>query len=275
MGRKRNQGKARRAAKAKAREEAQERRRINIYEEAVLEVKYQGICQGNVRCINQPGAEGKKCFHGAGRLSQENSGSFLFLCAFREELEKAVGRTRDATSSLAEATRATSVQFEEVWRDFTKMKMVITLFLMLGTNNLLGGYYDIARKDATCVRYFQQYIAVEWHQTQALYFCPKTYETYHADLHTLVKFFRHRIPCSCLDEKYEEVKHIPKMGFCYNRQCSVPGRRMERSKTKYCSRCRNATYCSSECQVADWKRHKPDCDSDAALIAKIEAKRQK
>ena len=267
MGRKRKQGKARRAAKAKAREEAQESRGRNSQTteaEAVL------------RCINEPGAGGKKCFHGAGCLSQENSGSFLFLCAFREVYQKAIERSTDTKSSLAEATRATRVpQFEEVWKDFTKMKMVITLFLMLGANNLLGGKYDTARKDATCARYFEQYIAVELHQTQAVYKCPKIGETYIADKHTLVKFFRHRIPCSCLDEMYEEVKSIAKMGFCNNLQCSIPGRRVERSKTKYCSRCRCATYCSRECQVADWPEHKPYCDKFAALIAKFEAKRKR
>jgi hypothetical protein len=28
---------------------------------------------------------------------------------------------------------------------------------------------------------------------------------------------------------------------------------------KKCSRCRNATYCSVECQKQDWNRHKTEC----------------
>ena len=32
-------------------------------------------------------------------------------------------------------------------------------------------------------------------------------------------------------------------------------------KALKCSRCQKATYCSRECQKADWKRHKADCKS--------------
>ena len=260
MGRKRNQGKARRAAKAaKAREEeAQESRGSGSQMmEAVLSC-----------------AEGIKCVHGAGPLTLENSGSLLFLYAFGEELDKAIERSTDATSSLAEARSATRVQFAEVWKDSTKIKIAIALFLMLGTHNLLGGKYDTARGLAICARYLQQYISVELHQTQALYNWPKIEDTYFADDHTLVKFFRHRIPCSCLEEKYQEVKHITKLGRCWFTHCSVPGRILERSKTMYCSRCRNITYCSLECQKADWSRHKPYCDKCTDMIAKFEVKQQ-
>jgi hypothetical protein len=46
-----------------------------------------------------------------------------------------------------------------------------------------------------------------------LHFAPdasesKIVQANRADEHTLVKFFRKRIPCSCLDEKYQEVKQI-------------------------------------------------------------------
>ena len=140
-----------------------------------------------------------------------------------------------------------------------------------GVQFYLEGSYDLARDTATMIRILEQYIAIELHRTQALYNWPKVEDTYYADLHTLVKFYRHRIPCSCLDEKYEEVKDIPKMGFCYNPECSIPNRELERSKTKCCSRCRDVTYCSRECQVADWSRHKPICDENADRIAKFEA----
>ena len=147
-----------------------------------------------------------------------------------------------------------------------------------GTEDFLQGNYVDARSFATIARYLEQYIAVELKHTQALYLYnwPKIYETYYADEHTHVKFLRHRIPCSCLDEKYEEVKHITKMGICYSGECSIRDKynRVERSKAKYCSRCRCATYCSRECQIADWSRHKTDCDRNAAMIAKFEAKQK-
>lgn len=153
----------------------------------------------------------------------------------------------------------------------------MSVCLCLGTEAILGNNYDDAIALAAYTRYFEQYIAVELRQTQALPNWPKIYETHNADLHTLVKFFRHRIPCSCLDEKYEEFKFITKIGFCYNPKCKFSfseGGGMERSKTMYCSRCRCETYCSRECQEADWAEHKPNCDNDAAIIAKFEARQQ-
>ena len=116
-------------------------------------------------------------------------------------------------------------------------------------------------------------------QTQALLNWPKTREVYNADLHkhTLVKFYRRRIQCACLDEKYEEVKSITKMGRCYNPECPIPFGFVERSKTMYCSRCLCVTYCSLGCQKADWRKHQVACDDNdnAAIVAKFDAKQQK
>lgn len=39
-------------------------------------------------------------------------------------------------------------------------------------------------------------------------------------------------------------------------KCAVCGKRAEHR----CSRCKNEWYCSRECQVAGWKKHKPVCD---------------
>ena len=79
--------------------------------------------------------------------------------------------------------------------------------------------------------------------------------------HTLVSFLKKRIPCSCLDEKYEEVKCITKLGICCNPQCPLPGGITTRSATKCCNRCRwAANYCSEACQKAAWPAHKADCD---------------
>ncbi len=39
-------------------------------------------------------------------------------------------------------------------------------------------------------------------------------------------------------------------------RCAVCGR----EASKRCSRCRNEWYCGRECQVQQWKKHKPVCD---------------
>ena len=154
--------------------------------------------------------------------------------------------------------------FAEVWQDSAKLTLAILHLLRLGTNAVRQDDYDTAAAISTVARYFEQCIAVELKRSQDLLNWPKIEEAYNADMHTLVKFFRRRIPCSCLDEKYQEVKHVTKMGFCFNTECKYPGNKVEHSKTKYCSRCRSVTYCSRECQVADWSRHKPICDNSTA-----------
>src|SRR6218665_1278061 len=37
--------------------------------------------------------------------------------------------------------------------------------------------------------------------------------------------------------------------------------RLENSKMKKCTKCKSAAYCSRECQRADWKRHKTECQT--------------
>lgn len=83
------------------------------------------------------------------------------------------------------------------------------------------------------------------------------------------QFFRKRIPCSCLDEKYKEVRSITKMGFCCNLHCQLPNKMTVRSKMVYCVRCRKANYCSRECQVAAWPNHKEYCGKSAAEMTNL------
>ena len=79
------------------------------------------------------------------------------------------------------------------------------------------------------------------------------------DEHTIVSFFKTRIPCKCLDKIRKEVKSIVKMGICNNTDCTLPDRKAERSKLLECQQCRAVYYRSSECQKADWSTHKKYC----------------
>ena len=88
---------------------------------------------------------------------------------------------------------------------------------------------------------------------------PVRYVKGNPNQHTNVKFIRERIPCKCLDEKYNQVKSIKKMGHCGSVNCISSNRVVERKTMLYCVNCRQINYCCRECQVADWSRHKPMC----------------
>ena len=90
---------------------------------------------------------------------------------------------------------------------------------------------------------------------------PKLVKFHTADEHTLCSYFRNRIPCSCLDKKYKEVKSVVKKDMCWNTKCKKPNRfEIDSESMLTCSGCRQACYCSSECQEIDWRaRHKKTC----------------
>ena len=154
---------------------------------------------------------------------------------------------------------ATKIKYAEVWNDPTKVQWAASYFLMKGTNMILEGNHDAVRLDAMYSSFLEQWATIVVHATEAQDSCDwkifdslcewtKMCELIKGDEHTLVSFFRKRIPCKCLDDKYKEVKSIKKIGFCCNPNCSLPGRQAVRSKMLYCTQCRNANYCSKECQ---------------------------
>ena len=272
MGRKRNQGKARKAAKAKAEERGNDNNNQRTSErQQSLAAQMQQL---------QIGAppDTTKCRHGCQHLDKM---CIHFVVAFRDAFYDDTGGGAAILDCLIAAHNATIDNFADVWNNSAKMEIAISSLLSTGTQYVLEDKYDSARDFATFARYFEQYVAVQVHQTRALMHWPKLIEIYIAgnpvdghkhlsDLHTLVKFFRKRISCHCLDAKYEEVKDVTKMGWCFNLQCNLL--RVERSKTMYCDRCRSVTYCSRECQTSHWAQHKPGCDKAAAAKAEFDAK---
>jgi hypothetical protein len=132
-----------------------------------------------------------------------------------------------------------------------------------GTKFILDGNYTDARIAAVVFSYL-----LELTGTPSV---AQLRELCSADEHTLVQFFRKKIPCSCLDEKYKEVKSITKMGICWNDECPLPDRRAVRSKMVYCIQCRRINYCSRECQKIHWPLHKGVCKQ---MVAKSQENRR-
>jgi len=71
----------------------------------------------------------------------------------------------------------------------------------------------------------------------------------------VIKFFNKRIPCECLQDRYEKVRrNVPKIGRCWMCRHEVV-----RSKLMVCGRCKVAHYCCRECQIEDYPSHKDSC----------------
>jgi hypothetical protein len=140
------------------------------------------------------------------------------------------------------------------------MEELIFLCLSLGTDHILNGCDVDAAQGASFAYYFYQHIAVYLEKTQPEIKWHRITDYSSCDPHTLLSFYRKHIPCSCLDEMYEEVKSIPKMGLCDYPNCGLPGGKAERRKMLHCTGCRKMTsYCSPACQKAHWPEHKYCC----------------
>lgn len=245
--RKKSQGKARMAAKAEKKRQEQEQRE-------------------HIDDVNHPPAEEQRddteiCKHGyvpleAGHVCWKMAAKFLKAA---DDAQK-----RGSNNILAAATCAVMEEFEDVFEDSDKLGWLVSYFVYRSTNHILNGKDNDARWCASVARYFE-FVRAEsshlLHGTKRMSQCvSKIGELRSADEHTLVKFIRHRITCTCLDDRYKQVKSITKMGLCVNAQCSLPGRKVERKTMMHCSRCCLVNYCSRECQVADWPTHKTMCD---------------
>ena len=148
-------------------------------------------------------------------------------------------------------------------------------FLNTATSLVLNGGADSARCVAAFARHFQEHISIVLSKTKVTYnihmIWPNSMNCI-SRMNTHPWSFEEVIPCSCLDEKYKQVKTITKMGVCRNPQCSLPDMTVERKKMLYCTRCRKVNYCSPECQEADWPQHKKRCNKDVEKRASFNSR---
>mmetsp|Transcript_36948 Transcript_36948/g.66458 ORF Transcript_36948/g.66458 Transcript_36948/m.66458 type:complete len:257 (-) Transcript_36948:74-844(-) len=245
--RKRNKGKARKAkaseipTKDDDQQQGQQERRGQERQE-----KNQQLLHCLINSLSLEGAE-NKCDHGS---PPPPIGDICcrFLRAFENNLNVAFDDSRDAQEACVKALY-TVLDGQEVCHTY-RMKIADSL-VTLGTDYLLKGqvrYTNMATSVAIAV------IGMDYDDL-------KRADT-HAMLRDLVqggerettRFFSKRIDCSCLKEKYKQVKHQPKLGMCSHCEQTK-----ERRKFLVCTGCRNCQYCSKECQQADWPKHKDIC----------------
>ena len=240
--RKKAKGKARRAARAGKEEESQA-------VAAAADQRQEGSLELMTQRLIFNSATPQCCKHGlAPSPSTEEKICIEFIHTFIE----AFTAQDDVVESVTAAIEATQEKFDDVYYS-SKLETVVSILLASGTQLILDGDKHNARLYAVLAYFFQQWMEVQVKESKAICIWSKVYELHVADDHTLIQYYRKRISCSCLDKKYEEVKSVKKMGLCYNPKCSLPGRKMQRIKMFYCTRCCEVNYCSVECQKNDWK----------------------
>ena len=200
----------------------------------------------------------ERCNHGFSPLPRGHVCA-RFIPSFLREFVHQNGCLRSAIEAL-------TTKYDGILHDPDNLDLVVSSFLEQGTDMLLRGNDDNARRSAVFAAIFEQFRVCRAmtfnNATEDLKKCTlkiKELANDTCDVHTLVSFFRKRIPCKCLDERYKEVKSIVKMGHCMNPDCPLPNMKAECSKLMKCEQCRLMQYCSIACQRAHWPTHKEDC----------------
>ena len=191
------------------------------------------------------------CLHGY----VETKEVVYFVNLFSKTFDYGSREEASLKAGLNSATDAVKEKYPNVWNDPSKLKLVVSYFLCNGTHHVLQGDFIRARYYAAMASYIQIFVAFKsGEKVNPESTTTKIIEIFNCDEHTLVKYVRKRIPCTCLDEVYKEVKSITRTGICFNCSCTP-----ERSKMLTCGRCGEANYCSRACQKSDWPKHKESC----------------
>ncbi len=210
--------------------------------------------------------EKENCTHGfnpSSRFQKEGCEDVmkLFRKSYHSELTLRGDKPCDWLNSAAHACRtALDINTNVLSKNGIGAIKLFSFCLAEGTKNILDGKSDDARLCAVLALYMKRDFAI----------FQKLIELLDGDEHTLVRFFKKRILCSCLDEKYKEVKSVTKMGVCFNATCPLPGNTAIRSKMLRCTGCLNdhyVSYCSRECQEAHWPVHKTICGKTAKEVS--------
>jgi hypothetical protein len=246
-------------------------RGMGAVETALYTALFEDLHGAEVSAENDITSGTGKCNHG--HVPFRKNGSYgHFMDRFFAEFD----RHDELVTSFRETLRTTREIYPEIWSDPSKLELIRKFFLSWGTQNYLDGKGpNAARAGAYLARYIEQYVATYLNKTQSNLNWSKVFELESGDEHTVFSYLKRNIPCSCLDKRYKEVKHIEKTGVCWNPKCRLANGNPSKRSLMTCIGCEHAQYCSRSCQKADWHHHKSHCKMLSASRAKFDAKQEK
>ena len=231
--RKRNKGKERKAKQLAKKEES-----VSTAHEF-----WRGFCSTGTT---------SECNHGCGVIKSDDHPVSSFMDQFFINVKK-----QGVEQNLREIFKSHG----HIWNNKSYRKLAIDILVCMGTNMVLRG------KSSWSVYLAQSIVPLEhYNGTDDIdsIFDSREVISKWRDLNLrassikrdLLKIFRNRTSCKCLKKMHLEVrKSTPKMGICY--YCVIE---RGRDSLSVCSQCMVQQYCSRECQVADWSKHKSRCD---------------
>ncbi len=259
---KKRKGKGRVAAKSRKAKEDGAANEVKQDEDALLEEAINLAAaereQLEAAAKNDEENNVERCNHGFSPLPRGHVCA-LFIQSFVRDFS---GSNRSNVVDRFNGVRdALSPKYDGLWNNPDMMELIVSYFSAEGASAILEENNEIVRQSATFAILFDLWKDTitcnndqirKWGKVDEL-----SSDT--CDEHTIVSFFKKRIPCKCLDKICKEVKSIVKMGLCMNRYCPLPGRKVEASKLMHCEQCQTIKYCSIECQKQDWPSHKEVC----------------
>ena len=201
--------------------------------------------------------ERTSCTHGCVVLPPPDHAVLRFMNSFEAKTQCGAFQIFE----LSEVMEKTFKLHPEVWNNDEYRQMAISILVSVGTNLILRGAneednYSFEAQFALGILLLESYDGGDFDGT-TLRAVLKGSNVAKGGKREVLKFYSKRLPCSCLQEKYKEAKKtLPKLG-----RCSYCKQTKERTSLMTCGACKVPTYCSRECQVADWSGsgHKAAC----------------